>query len=234
MSHPLDRPILTVSDLENMDFRYLYSFGDTMDIQNDSVCNEGNYLFHTAFMLLVTGTSINTHEVGQTELDYNSLINNSNLQMNKMTVNEALIITESYDAPYEPDEIELNESFSDENVVGRSGRKKPKKGTTRKVLKNYFINGTGKSLKPNPCAALCQNKCSKKFDESQKEDIFKCFWELDHERRRDYLLSCMKQIKRKRKWSIGESRKSVTNEYFLKHNFIEVVTKHNITIVITE
>jgi len=222
MYHPLDRPILTISDLESMDFRYLDSFGDTVEIQNDGVSNEGNNLFHTALMVPVSGTGINTHEIDQTELDFNSIINNSNLQMNNMTVNEASIISESHDAPYEPDEIELNESFSDDNVVGRSGRKKPKKGTTRKVLKNYLINGTGKSVKPNPCAKLCQNKCSKKFDESQREDIFKFFWELDHERRRDYLLSCMKQVQIKRKRSIGESRRSVTNEYFLKHNSIEV------------
>lgn len=150
-------------------------------------------------MVPISGTGINTHEIDQTELDYNSINNNSNFQMNNMTVNEASIISVSYDAPYEPDEIELNESFSDDNVVGRSGRKNNKKGTTRKVIKNYLINGTGKSLEPNPCAKLCQNNCSKKFDESQREDIFKCFWELDHGRGRDYLLSCMKQVQIKRK-----------------------------------
>jgi len=124
-----------------MDFCYLDSFGDTVEIQNNGVSNEGNNLFHTALMVPVSSTDINTHEIDQTELDHNSVINNSNLQMNNITVNEASIISESHDAMYEPDEIELNESFSNDNVVGRSGRKKPKKGTTRKFLKNYLING---------------------------------------------------------------------------------------------
>lgn len=43
----MDRPILTISDLKSMDFRYLDSFGDTVEIQNDGVSNEGNNFFHT-------------------------------------------------------------------------------------------------------------------------------------------------------------------------------------------
>jgi len=76
MYHPLDRPILTISDLESMDFCYLDSFGDTVEIQNDGVSNEGNNLFHTALMVPVSGTGINTHEIDQTELDYNSIMYN--------------------------------------------------------------------------------------------------------------------------------------------------------------
>lgn len=89
------------------------------------------------------------------------------------------------------------------------------------MKKNDLSNGKGKCVKPNPCInTKCQNKCPTKLNEEDRLVIFKCFWSLDFKRKRDYLLSCVKQKPIKRKRVIGSTRRSISYDYYICHNSI--------------
>jgi len=131
MSHSTVTPKCSVSGLENIDIQFLDIFGNTDDIvQYDGMCNEG-YLFHNESIIKVSEVFNNTftQEIDYIGLPYSNIINNSNLDINNIiTVNEDSVLSEMCDGQIVPDEFdprsELNESYSDENVVGRSGNQK--------------------------------------------------------------------------------------------------------------
>lgn len=72
-------------------------------------------------------------------------------------------------------------------------------------------------MKSNPCfESLCTNECTEITDD-ERQVIFNWYWkELDHNRKRDYLLSCMEIQKSKRKYVKHEhSNRSLTYKYFM-------------------
>lgn len=102
-------------------------------------------------------------------------------------------------------------------VVGMEGVRPKRKINIREITKLEKSKGVGKKLQPNPCAnKKCQNKCSEKFSENERQIIFSEFWKLaDPIRQKDYILNCVKEMPIKRKRVIESSKKNVTKEYSL-------------------
>lgn len=102
-------------------------------------------------------------------------------------------------------------------LVGMEGVRPKRKINIREITKLEKSKGVGKKLQPNPCAnKKCQNKCTEKFSENEKQIIFSEFWKLANPiRQKDYILNCVKEMPIKRKRVIESSKRNVTKEYSL-------------------
>jgi len=99
--------------------------------------------------------------------------------------------------------------------VGVEGLRPKRKINIREITKVEKSKGVGKKLQPNPCAnKKCQNKCTAKFCEDERQIIFSEFWKLaDPVRQKEYLLNCVNEIPIKRKRVIDSIKRNVTKEY---------------------
>lgn len=88
--------------------------------------------------------------------------------------------------------------------------------------KSYKTLGKGKemperTLKP-PCTDKCKQKCHSKFTEEERQEIFKNYWEkADIVQQRTYLLTLMKEINPKYRYTAqaGSGRASNHAFYFI-------------------
>jgi len=101
--------------------------------------------------------------------------------------------------------------------VGVEGLRLKRKMNIREITKLEKSKGVGKKLQSNPCAnKKCQNKCTEKFCEDERQIIFSEFWKIaDPVRQKNYLLNCVNEIPIKRKRVIESTKRNVTKEYSL-------------------
>ncbi|KAJ8880634.1 hypothetical protein PR048_017104 [Dryococelus australis] len=61
----------------------------------------------------------------------------------------------------------------------------------------------GRKLQPNPCLSKkCHNDCSKKCSELERQEMFRLYWGFsDHNKQREWPLSCINQVQNKRRWT---------------------------------
>lgn len=84
------------------------------------------------------------------------------------------------------------EEFVEEICVGKRGRKPSKQSNKVNKRKRGIVS---KPLKSNPCLGKkCQNKCSNKFTELERQHINEFYWGLaSDDRQKDYLFSCIEK-----------------------------------------
>lgn len=132
--------------------------------------------------------------------------------------------------------LPLNISNDNElNIVGNKGKRKRKeltKSALNKLKKQKgesYVSKTNKvmrekSIKVDPCShGKCQNNCTINMG-SEREKIFKMFYELDNTAKKGFLLSCIKETDKKRLYSKCEiSRRKRSMVYFLPKNGEQIV-----------
>ncbi|CAH1099698.1 unnamed protein product [Psylliodes chrysocephalus] len=134
------------------------------------------------------------------------------------------------------DEVEFNNqtsTASDEgeiNYIEKDGRRKPKRLNQRNTAKQLRAEGKqycsskkkivpARSLKLVPCKS-CQNNCTAKFSEEDRQGIFDHFWKLGNtQEQNSFLLSCVSIQNIKRKYTKkNESRRTLTKIYTMQKN----------------
>lgn len=124
-------------------------------------------------------------------------------------------------------------------VVGMEGVRPKRKINIREIIKIEKSKGVGKKLQPNPRVnKKCQNKCSEKFSENERQIIFSEFWKLaDSIRQKDNILNCVKEMHIKRKRVVENSKRNFNKEYSLPfENFRKKVCLQYVlsTLIITK
>ncbi|KAJ8704336.1 hypothetical protein PYW08_013060 [Mythimna loreyi] len=76
----------------------------------------------------------------------------------------------------------------------------------------------GKAVGEKVCAESCKEKCTEKISEQDRLRIFSCYWDIENvEQKRQYIVSLIKrETPATRKTANPESRRKLTNKYFLK------------------
>lgn len=109
----------------------------------------------------------------------------------------------------------------------RMNRKSLWKKNVAKRLKNqgkaYVSSTTGKNMKAKellpPCNERCKLKCTSNFSDEARLNIFENYWALgDVNRQRDYLSSCMVNIKPKYQYHVHESKRRDNNAFYFTYN----------------
>lgn len=108
-------------------------------------------------------------------------------------------------------------------------KKKQKPSNTYKInkqLKNegkQYVTRKGKvieakSMKENPCIpGKCKRSCYE-ISEERRRSIFKFYWGLDIQRRRDWLVRCARVDAVRRKRVIDSNRRQLTVDYYINDN----------------
>ena len=109
-----------------------------------------------------------------------------------------------------------------------SSRKKTRnpekwKRNVRKLLKSEgkeYVSATGRVVAPKKVhhhsCLKCRFKCSEKFTEEQREDIFQLYYSLgSYERQRQYICDMVQKSATKRKVT---GKRSIAQKYFMIHN----------------
>lgn len=110
----------------------------------------------------------------------------------------------------------------DDRVVNKLNREKGK--SYKKIKQDNTIELVAqKEMKPNPCLdKTCLNKCST-ITEKKRIVIFVRYWnELDHNRKRDYLLSCMHMQDVKRNYVSHANNRSCTYSYSVAIDNVQI------------
>lgn len=120
--------------------------------------------------------------------------------------------------------IEEEKDLEKKKAFGLRKAKKVNKRLVQKEKRNMgktYTNYKGiekgeRRVKPNPCLnGKCPNKC-KLFDKMTRLNLFKQYWELPYQSKRDFIASniSVRDIKRRRVGN-AESRKDLSRDYFL-------------------
>lgn len=117
---------------------------------------------------------------------------------------------------FHKDDTDGNINIEDEEKIMR----KKKVVSKKKIRKSLNTFGNGRQLMINPCKELCQNKCSKKFMEIERQDIHEFFWGLgNYDRQKNWLLTCIEKVPiRRRVHPSILSRRQNTYKYSINWN----------------
>ncbi|CAI6374066.1 unnamed protein product [Macrosiphum euphorbiae] len=174
-----------------------------------------------------------SNEVNNEDNIVNQIVCSNHEIEDTYNVNEVVVSQEGTDTfDNEQANSENITEFDDENTPDMFGKKKSNK-RSRIVNKFNYENGNSykkskknkefeicasKKMKENPCfEKLCTNECTE-INDDERLKIFHRYWkELDHSRKRDYLLSCMEIILPKRSY-VTNSNRTCNYKYFMSVN----------------
>lgn len=160
----------------------------------------------------------NTEDVSENAtLDNNCNLSDS-IQLHIGHTNSASATTES-----DPDESVSN-NLECEIPVSRKRKRKEERGRDKRkrqrnsgepYVSDKGVLVSGKCMQPNPCSdGKCSNKCSERFTEDERQQLFKQYWNLPNSsKQRDWILSCVAQVQNKRRWTCDKARQRETRCY---------------------
>lgn len=136
---------------------------------------------------------------------------------------------ESFNSDFSP--ANSNSDSSSESL--KKGQKRKKKKTNLELQKKRRNSGKSyfnykeefvdkKNVLPNPCLnKKCVNQCNN-FSENERKTIFINFWKLGgNVEKKNFINGCVNVIPVKRKRTFGDSRRSLTYQYFLMKDGVQ-------------